>query len=89
MAEKDLFHLHGVSDEGLVGERNGEEGVLRPLREGQPVYGEIVEARLSSEPGVLQLTTLHKGPARASTRAYRQGYDRVFGKREEKNLDLN
>ena len=50
-------------------EMEGREVIRAKRREGTPLYD--VE--------VVQEATGHKGPARVSTRAYRNGWDRIFG----------
>jgi len=75
---------------GVVGERvlddgHRQEGELRPLPEGRPLDpgAELVQIEDCDEPDAVRLTTLpldHAGPSRASTRAYRAGYDAIFGK---------
>jgi hypothetical protein len=63
-----------------------EELIAQPLREGHPVtHGEILE--LQGDGPVRYSRTIvnlgHKGPARVSTTAFRNGWERVFGSKEE------
>ncbi len=64
-----------------------EAGIVRSLREGEPITGELVSLKPTAEGSPLcdvevhldrsQIT--HKGPARVATQAYRKGWDDVFG----------
>ncbi len=68
-----------------------EAGVVRSVREGEPIVGELVtlkptpdnprlcdvEVQVDARPGAA-----HKGPARVVSEAYRSNWDEIFGKRE-------
>lgn len=64
-----------------------EAGIVRSLREGEPITGEVVSLKPTAEGSPLcdvevhldrsQMT--HKGPARVASPAYRSGWDAVFG----------
>ena len=64
-----------------------EAGIVRSLREGEPITGEVVSLKPTAEGSPLcdvevhldrsQMT--HKGPARVASQAYRKGWDEVFG----------
>ncbi len=74
-------------------QRNGERstGVLAPLRDGQTLAEgtELVTVDTSgeSEDGWRDASTIYTvratsdGPAQVATPAYREGYDRIFGKK--------
>lgn len=70
-----------------------EAGVIRPLEEGKPIVGEVVSLapradtprvcdvkviHRSSEPERELASAPHHGPARVSTRAFRDGWDAIF-----------
>jgi hypothetical protein len=69
---------------------------FRPVEEGKPIMGELAkltpreESRLMdaeimslpSTPVAPTSTTGHEGPAKVNSEAYRQGYDRIFGKKQ-------
>ena len=89
----DTFRITDLLDGGLRGTRaDGRVGELTPTQEGQPLQPgeELVQVFASEEQGTVRLRTLYKhgGPSRASTPAYRDGYDAVFG-RKVKAGDLN
>jgi hypothetical protein len=67
-----------------------EAGLLRSLREGQPIVGEVVKLTQSDAaspvldvdvqvPGPLRRA--HDGPVHVTSRAYRDGWDAIFGDR--------
>jgi hypothetical protein len=71
-----------------------EMGLLRPLREGKPIEGEVVSLSPRSEAPMLfdvksELPDPHAphpraksdGPAQVATEAYRKGWDAVWGRR--------
>ena len=76
-------------------EEKVEIGELRALEEGRPIVGEVVmlaprkdnprvcdvkdSYRAPGSPGATALTIAHKGPAKVSTEAYREGWDEIFG----------
>jgi len=69
------------------GDHEIEAGVFRVVQEGQPIHGEpiIIEPqegshafRVRSLEAALPLT---KGPSKAATDAYRNGWDNLFGKK--------
>lgn len=96
--EKDTFRVSGVTHDGtLVGvRRQGAKetpGAMRIVEEGRPIPadGEVFQAVYRKGTNELELEPLEditrgKGPAKVSTKAYRKGFDRVFGK---PNKDLN
>ena len=90
----ETMRIDGIGTDGAlqVSREDGRIGDLTPLREGQPLRSgeEIVQLCGSDEPGTVRFRTLYKhgGPSRASTPAYRDRYDAVFG-RKAKAGDLN
>lgn len=64
-----------------------EAGVLRGVREGEPIVGELVSLTPSTEDPRVCDVKVHvdarpapqKGPARVSSEAYRAGWDALFG----------
>jgi len=78
---------HGTT---VKDEESGAIGTIAPARNGELLNGrEIVSLREErNDDGTHDLTTLydgtpvatHKGPARVTTNAYRDSWDRVFGK---------
>jgi len=74
-------------------EAKAELGLVRPLREGRPIHGEVVtlkprpgtpavcdvEVQVAPPPAALAAPAV-KGPAKVTTDRYRDGWDRVFAK---------
>ena len=71
-----------------------EAGELRALEEGRPIVGEVLTLKpRESNPQICDVTDSyspqaassepaqlgHKGPAKVATRAYREGWDEIFG----------
>lgn len=88
--EDTLQVISSAPDHAHVVRRKGgtvSQGILRPLREGQPIdpAGELVSLKpRDSEPGVFDVTS-HSGPPRVASNRYRSGHDRVFGKAKKDN----
>jgi hypothetical protein len=65
-----------------------EAGVVRSVREGESIVGELVTLKPTSEGSRLcdvevhvdARPASHHGPARVASNAYRSGWDEVFGK---------
>jgi len=76
----------------LIMDDEGNVGVVSPLKDGMPLQPEqdIVKLNKTEEPNVYTLQTLYqgKGPARASNKKFREGWDSVYGK-QKKKADLN
>lgn len=82
---------------GLVFDQDGIRGAeFQPISEGQPIMGEYVEispregspllnAEFNRLPGVPSAprTEGRKGPAKVNSRAYTEGWERIFGKKTE------
>ena len=77
-----------------------EAGLLRPLREGKPIEGEVIRLTPRREAPLLfdvktelpdprgaRATT--EGPAQVATDAYRRGWDAVWGGRRKNSHALN
>ena len=71
-------------------ERHAPElGEVHPLREGQPIRGELISLKprkdvrwiydVKTELPEIEETRALSGPAQVATRAYRQGWEGVFG----------
>jgi hypothetical protein len=61
-----------------------EMALIGPTKEGESVDGEIISLS-PREQGGFHVKVLHdnrKGPSKAVTRAYRNGWDNIFGKRQ-------
>lgn len=62
---------------------------VSPFREGAPLYSssEIANVSEASVDGWHKLKNVYKsGPAQVATPAYRDGYDRIFGKKQKVGL---
>lgn len=62
-----------------------EAAVLQKAHDGQPVHGDLVRLTSREEPLLYDVETLHEaprgaGPAKVASRAYREGWDRIFAK---------
>jgi len=70
-----------------------ESGVLRPVQEGKPISGEIIRLIPNEgEPGY-DVETIYSpvsgGPAMVNSKPFREGWDRIFEKKDQKAEDLN
>lgn len=70
----------------IVRRRGGdlELGILAPVQEGRPLPpgAELVMVSTKGKGGWFDTKTVYKsGPAQVATPAYRDGYDRIFGKK--------
>lgn len=100
---KDEFHIHGMSEDSLVGVRktDTEECEIRftPTVEGQsiPPGSEVVRLKPRVGTMVADVETVYKaeepaakaskGPAKVSTKAYRESWDRIYGQKGSKVLN--
>jgi hypothetical protein len=61
-----------------------------PSEDGVPLApgAEVVDVETAAEDGWHKLTSLYKmtGPAQVATTAYREGHDRIFGKKQKVGL---
>ncbi len=61
--------------------------ILRPLKEGMPLPDEAVILKRRDESNVYDrvgtVSELRRGPSKANSRAFCEGYDRIFGKKPE------
>ena len=72
-----------------------EAGVVRNVREGEPIVGELVTLKPSDDGSRLCDVEVHvdnrpnagthKGPTRVASDSYRDGWDEIFGKRKDLN----
>jgi len=92
----DKFFVEQITGSHIEGTRERQDGNLEQLEltsadEGRPMQPgeELVEAVATDEPGIWRMRTLytHKGPSRANSKAYREGYDAVFGKKTVSDLN--
>lgn len=84
--------MHSRTDDGqgirVLRAREGrvEAGELRAMKEGAPISGEVVSLKQRQEHPLLwdvdvqyrPRTNSHAGPARVSSRAYRDNWDSIF-----------
>ena len=90
----DVLIVHGRTADGegvnvlRARDRHLELGEMRPLKEGKPITGEVVQltpragAKNAFDVEVLAKVSAPAqaaGPAQVATREYRDGWDRVFG----------
>jgi hypothetical protein len=73
-----------------------EVGQMRPLKEGKPITGEVVSLTAREDsPRAFDVKVLAKvdapapaaGPAQVATRAYRDGWERIFEAHDEAPLN--
>lgn len=86
---KSRAEIVGFAADGVVVKRDdGRVGRIAPLREGRPIdpSADILQVEhvehVEGKRCTLELTTLYnskRGPARASTKRYRSGWDSTFG----------
>lgn len=70
-----------------------EAGLVRNVREGEPIVGELVSLKPSDEGSRLCDVEVHvdnrpkghKGPTRVANDSYRHGWDEIFGERKDLN----
>lgn len=94
--KEDVVLMHSRTDDGegvrVLRARDGklETGEVRALKEGVPVSGEVVTLTQRKEHPALwdvdvhcrtKPTRSHAGPARVSSRAYRDNWDVIFKER--------
>jgi hypothetical protein len=91
----DVLIVHGPTADGegvnvlRARDRHLELGEMRPLKEGKPITGEVVQLTpRAGAKNAFDVEVLAKvsspalaaaGPAQVATREYRDGWDRVFG----------
>jgi hypothetical protein len=100
--KKDLALVFGPAADGdglnvlrrRAGSRAVEAGILRPLREGRAITGEVVRLEPRAEAPFLfdcerdeELSTVKaqeamSGPPQVATDEYRRGWDAIWGRRE-------
>jgi hypothetical protein len=104
-AEGDVAFVYGKDAQGthIVRRRSGEApletGLLRPLREGQPIEGEIVTLTpradvpllfdVKSELADPRPRPTRDGPAQVASDAYRRGWDAIYSGRRRGDHSVN
>lgn len=94
MKSKDRVRFDSLSPYGgVIGtrERDGNSGLvsLLPAPDGTPIPegGELVHVGANDSEGWRNVEVLYRnGPAQVATPAYREGYDRIFGKKQKAGL---
>lgn len=104
---RDIALVVGRDEEGVhILRRRSEEapvemGLLKPLREGKPISGEVITLKQredvpifydvrSEYNGPAQPESREKpgdGPAQVTTDAYRKGWDAVWGRRRDRSIN--
>jgi len=97
---EDVILPHAVSDDGQglhVLRKRGdtiEAGLVRGIREGQPIHGELVRLRPREGTPLLDVEVLHDArppklgrPPKVATKAFRSGWERVFGAADADAID--
>jgi len=99
-SKKDLALVYGPADEGegfkILRKRaqndQVETGVIRPLKEGRAIHGEVIKMQARPEsPFVFDVETdaelssapaddARGGPAQVANEKYRRGWDGIFGR---------
>jgi hypothetical protein len=73
-----------------------EAGLVRPMKEGEPITGELVTLQPTAEGSRLcdvevhhdaRPPRTHAGPSRVSTDEYRDGWDQIFGAKTPSQLN--
>lgn len=103
---RDIALVVGRDEEGVhILRRRSEEapvemGLLKPLREGKPISGEVITLKQredvpifydvrseynGSEPA--ESKEPGDGPAHVTTDAYRKGWDAVWGRRRDRSIN--
>lgn len=100
-AADDVVLLHSRTEDGQgvrVLRKKGQElsvGEVRPLKEGQPIYGDVVRLKARDEhPALFDVETEAqiegpapdptKGRSRVSTDRYRSGWESLWGRRKRR-----
>lgn len=97
---EDVVLVHGRTEDGeglSVLRKRGETilaGEVRPMREGQPITGDVVRLRprenapmladvevVHAHPTAVKTEDTRGGPAQVSTPAYRAGWSAIFGEK--------
>jgi hypothetical protein len=86
---KRVYVLHECSQHKIVEDGEGNVGVLNAMEDGVPIPDTSTIVRctpVEDEPGVNELTVLRRGagPAKVSSKNYRNGWDSIFGSKAEK-----
>lgn len=95
-AKEDVVLIHGKTDDGALKilRKQGEQlsaGELRPLEEGKPVQGNVLTLKPRPQMPLvcdvedeIEIPRAGKGPAKVATKKYRDGWDKLWGKRRKK-----
>lgn len=96
--DEDVVLVYGRSDDGQhysVLRQRGTEihaGTLRPLDEGKPIHGEVVQLKPRSEsPALFDVDVQHDGrqtggrPAKVASEQYRKGWESIWSKNAAKH----
>ncbi len=98
---RDVVLVCGRSEDrgtyGVLRQRGGEieAGTLRPLEQGKPIHGEVVQLRPREEsPALFDVEVQHDArpssgrPAKVATEKYRKGWESIWSaKRPERTLN--
>jgi len=95
-----LDHSEAHGGQPVIFERDGQinAGVLKPLEEGKPIdeEGELVEVKTNGRLAIMKShgrvgRATSQGPAMVNDKSYKDGWDRIFGKKQDKkpSKDLN
>lgn len=107
-AQDDVLLVHGIDEDGdgvRVLRKRGEvleAGALRPLRENEPLTGELVTLRRRPEfPLLFDVetkvrsplarrtdTAARSGPPRVTSERFRRGWDAIWGKADDEDDPL-
>jgi hypothetical protein len=76
--------VHGTAPVLRVRDDGFDVGMLHPLRDGQPIPpgGELVELKRCAD-GSYDARTVEGGPAMVNSPAFKQGWDNIFGGKQE------
>lgn len=64
-------------------------GVLKPVEEGKPLQGDLVDVQPAGTFPNVAIRTLysHSGPPKVTSKEYRENYDGIFGRARGSNLN--
>ena len=92
---EDVVLVYGRSEDGggygVLRQRGGEieAGTIRPLDEGKPIHGEVVQLKPREEsPALFDVEVQHDArpstgrPAKVATEQYRKGWESIWAKKQ-------
>ncbi|AKF05592.1 hypothetical protein [Sandaracinus amylolyticus] len=94
---EDVVLVHSPTDDGrgwrVLRKREDriEAGAIHPVREGQPIQGELVSLRQRAGTPLFDVETHYapkSGPAQVASSAYRANWDAIFGSRADDTPQL-